>query len=464
MNVGDSKNTLEAHRVFIETHGCQMNEYDSGIVNRILKDLGYRNVDSPEKADVILLNTCAVREKAHEKIKGRMDALAHLKKKNPELIFGILGCMAQNLGDEIFHKIQKVDLIVGPDNYRELPELLQGLHENRFDRISRTLLSDGETYDDIQTVVKNGVLAFVTVMRGCNNFCSFCVVPYTRGKERSRPPASIIKEIRRLTAQEGVREVTLLGQNVNSYLYQEDGISHNFVDLLKEILKESHVNRIRFTSPHPHDFPLELLELMAKEDRICSSIHLPVQSGSTSVLRRMKRDYSREEFLDLVNRIYETVPGIGITTDVIVGFSGETDEEFRETVSLMEKVRFQMAYMFKYSERMGTIAYKNYADDIPENVKLERLNGIIELQMKIGLEVNLKEIGRVHSVLVEGTSKRNENEFTGRTSHNRVVIFPSEGRVISPGDFVNVRISSATAATLRGEIAGEAQTLYPATF
>lgn len=419
-----------------------MNEYDSGLVRGILGKEGYSIVSLPEDADVILLNTCAIREKAHEKIYGRVEALAHLKRKNSSLAIGILGCMAQNLGEDLFHLGLPVDIVLGPDNYRSLPELLQ----NRGAAPSRlTRLSMSETYEELDAAAVDGPSALVTIMRGCNNFCSFCVVPYTRGRERSRTPESVIEEIRRLEDQ-GVREVTLLGQNVNSYRHE----SVDFAALVERVLADTSIARIRFTSPHPHDFPEHLLRLMGSESRFCSQIHLPLQSGSTPVLARMKRDYTREEFQDLTARIREIVPGIGLSTDVIVGFCGETEEEFADTLSLVDETAFDLAYMFRYSERDHTLAKKQYADDVPEDVKLSRLDRLIQLQLQKSLERHQGEIGKVHNVLIQGPSKRSKSDWMGRTDHGKAVIFPSlPGQ--SVGSLVDVRITGATSATLRGE-------------
>lgn len=429
---------------YIETYGCQMNEYDSGLVKKILSTGGYAQADSPDLADIVLLNTCAVREKAHERIYGRVEILNSLRKRSPDLVIGILGCMAQSLGRGLLEKKIGVDLVLGPDNYRSLPELIERLGELREEPIERTILSRQETYDEIEPRVLRGCLAYVTIMRGCNNFCSFCVVPYTRGRERSRSPESIVKEIEDLTIN-GVREVTLLGQNVNSY---RSGTA-SFTDLIRLILDRTVIERLRFTSPHPRDFPEELLALMATEPRFASQIHLPVQSGSTEILKRMKRDYTREEFLELVKRMRTTVPGLGLTTDVIVGFSGETEEQFEATLDLMREARFDMAYMFKYSERENTVASRHYPDDIAEPLKLERLNRLIALQNEISREVNAAEKGRIHRVLVEGTSRRSKTDSMGRTSSGKVVIFPG---VVPAGSVVAVEIRDTTSATLMGSL------------
>lgn len=470
-------------RLYVETYGCQMNEYDSGLVRSILGEAGYSRAEKVDDAGVILLNTCAIREKAHEKVYNRLHALGHLKRKDPRTVIGILGCMAQNLGDDLFAQGLPVDFVMGPDNYRELPEIVSRIRSGQESNLNITQLSRTETYEEIDPKVVSGKLAFVTIMRGCDNFCSFCVVPYTRGRERSRSPESIVNEIQQLIANDGVREVTLLGQNVNSYRHAGDaesgGEEFRFRHLIEKILAETDIARIRFTSPHPHDFPEDLLDLMASEPRFCSQIHLPVQSGSTATLARMKRDYSREEFLRLVDQIRARMPGVGLTTDVIVGFSGETDAEFEETLSIMEQVRFDMAFMFHYSERSQTYAHKRMPDDIPQKVKLDRLRRLIELQTEIAREKNAALIGETFEVLVEGRSKRSAVELMGRSATGKTIIFPAPNANSAadavdghdaPGDsapagdagldldrylgqLINVRITESTPATLRGVVA-----------
>lgn len=442
-----SMSVLLKDSVYIETYGCQMNEYDTGIVRAILEGDGYHIVESPEDADVILLNTCAVRERAHERVIGRVQNLNHLKKKRPGVLIGLLGCMAQNLGETIFDREGGLDLLVGPDNYRDLPGILSELRLNESSRISRTILSSGETYDDIRPAVVNGILSFVTIMRGCNHFCTYCVVPYTRGRERSRDPSQVVDELNMLIENYGIFEVTLLGQNVNSYKNGET----DFTRLIRRILDETSIKRIRFTSPHPHDFPGDLLELMATEDRFCPHIHLPVQSGSDRILERMKRNYTREEYLDLVERIRKSVPGAGLTTDIITGFSGETEEDFQQTLSLMKIVGFDSAFMFKYSTRSGTIAHKRFVDDVPEEEKNRRLREIIDLQVSLSADLNRKEQGKIHRVMAEGPSRKNPDEWMGRTAHNKVVIFPAFSG-IEPGNELDVKILSSSSATLKGDV------------
>ncbi|MCB1322172.1 MAG: tRNA (N6-isopentenyl adenosine(37)-C2)-methylthiotransferase MiaB, partial [Leptospiraceae bacterium] len=412
--------SIGTQKLYVETYGCQMNEYDSGLVRSILGDQGYESVPRPEDAGVILINTCAIREKAHEKVYNRLHALGHLKRRDNRVVVGVLGCMAQNLGDDLFAQGIAVDFVLGPDNYRELPRLIQRVRGGREGHINLTQLSRTETYEELEPEVVSGCQAFVTIMRGCDNFCSFCVVPYTRGRERSRSPGSIVREVQRLITERRVREVTLLGQNVNSY--QHAGT--DFTGLIEMLLGETDIQRIRFTSPHPHDFPLALLKLMAREERFCSQIHLPMQSGSSSTLQRMKRDYDRAEFMQLLDIIRETIPDVGISTDVIVGFSGESEAEFAETLSLMEYARFDMAFMFRYSEREHTSASKSYPDDVPEEVKIRRLEELIALQNRIMLNRNRECVGRVFPVMIEGRSRRSAQHWMGRSASGKVIIFP----------------------------------------
>ena len=448
------KTKIETKALYLESYGCQMNEYDSGIVKNLLQKEGYGKATKPENAQLILLNTCAIREKAHERIYGRLTSFSVLKRKNPKLLIGILGCMAQNLGDDLFAMGLPIDFVVGPDNYRQLPDLIRKIEQSQELESSWNLshLSRTETYEEIQPEVINGKLAFVTIMRGCDNFCSFCVVPYTRGRERSRRPSAIVEEIQNLIDKHDIKEITLLGQNVNSYSYEKI----SFCSLVQKIIEETNIQRIRFTSPHPHDFPEDLLELMVSEERFCSQIHLPLQSGSTSVLERMRRDYSQKEFLTLVEKIRKTIPEVGLSTDIIVGFCGETESEFNETLKIMKEVQFDMAYMFRYSERNHTYAQKRYKDDVEESTKLSRLQKLINVQQEISRKINEKYIGKTLNVLVEGYSRRSREELMGRSCAGKVVVFPLktlEQKKNTPsliGKSIPIQIETSTSATLRG--------------
>ena len=432
-------------KVYIETYGCQMNVNDSEVVLSILQDEGYSLTENIEEASLILANTCSIRDNAEQRIWGRIDQFRLQKRSRPEVIIGILGCMAERLKEKL---LTKVDLVAGPDSYRSLPSLLRAIAPDR-PQIN-VLLSHEETYADIKPVRmdKNGVSAFISIMRGCNNVCSYCVVPYTRGAERSRDPFTIVNEAKDLWSR-GYKEVTLLGQNVDSYHWidKETGRhSTNFAQLLEMVAKISPDLRVRFSTSHPKDISDEVIYTMAMYSNICRHIHLPVQSGSSIMLEKMRRKYNREWYLERVAKIRSVIPDCGITTDVIAGFSGETEQDHNDTLTLMEKVVFDSAFMFAYSERPGTLASKKYPDDIPYEVKTKRLNEIIELQGRMSLKSNEKEIGKTVKVLVEGPSKKNPSELCGRASNNKMCVFPSKGE--KAGDYCEVEVVSVTSATL----------------
>ncbi len=437
-------------QIYIETYGCQMNFSDSEIVASVMMSEGFDVAKKLPEADVILLNTCSIRDHAEQRVLNRLRELQHLRKKRPGLIIGVLGCMAERLKSDLLEGEDKgirVDMVAGPDAYRQLPQLLMDAESGQ--KAINVLLSADETYADISPVryAAGGVSAFISIMRGCENFCAYCVVPFTRGKERSRNPESVLSETRALI-QDGYREVTLLGQNVNSYLWKDDGVRTGFSELLGMVAALDPKLRVRFATSHPKDISDNLLHRMAEYPNICKAIHLPVQSGSTAVLSRMNRKYTRTDYLDRIRAIKEILPGCAISTDLIAGFCGETEEEHMETLSLMEEVGYDFAFMFKYSERPGTLAAKKHKDDVPEKVKTRRLNEIIEKQQQLSLISNQQDIGSVQEVLVEGRSKRSEDQLMGRAENNKVVIFPDES--FSQGDYVKVEITACSSATLKG--------------
>ena len=425
-------------KVYIETYGCQMNVNDSEVILSILQDNGYALTENIEEADVILANTCSIRDNAEQRIWGRIDQFKIQKRKRPGVVIGIVGCMAERLKDEL---LKAVDIVAGPDAYRSMPELLNAVTPES-PQIN-VLLSHEETYAEISPVRmdKNGISAFISIMRGCNNVCSYCIVPYTRGRERSRDAHTIVREAQELWAN-GYKEVTLLGQNVDSYHWEDV----NFAKLLEMVAEVNPQLRVRFSTSHPKDISDEVIYTMARHENICRHIHLPVQSGSSIMLEKMRRKYDREWYLERVNKIRSVMPDCGITTDVIAGFSGETEQDHQDTLSLMEKVVFDSAFMFAYSERPGTLASKKYPDDIPYDVKTARLNEIIALQGRMSLKSNEREIGKVMKVLVEGPSKRNPEELCGRAGSNKMCVFPSRGE--KPGDYCEVEVVSVTSATL----------------
>ena len=437
--------TGSGRKLYIETYGCQMNVGDSEIVVSIMQQEGFRYTESLEEADIVLINTCSIRDNAEQRIWGRLSEMRHMRKKKPSLIIGIIGCMAERLKEELTQGGTGVDIVAGPDSYRDLPRLVREVDGGATG--VNVELSKEETYAEIAPVRldRNGVSAFIAIMRGCNNYCSYCVVPYTRGIERSRDAATIVAEARTLF-ENGYREVTLLGQNVNSYRTGEV----DFPELLKQVAEISPLLRVRFATSHPKDISDKLLETMASMPNICKAIHLPAQSGSTEMLKRMNRKYTREWYLERVDAIRRYMPDCAITTDLIAGFAHETEEEHHETLSLMREVGYDFAYMFKYSERPGTFAQRNLGDDIPEDVKTRRLTEIIDLQNKLSEESNKRDIGKEFEILVECTSKRSDAQLSGRTSQNKMVVFDRHNYKV--GDYVRVRITGCSSATLFGEV------------
>jgi len=439
-------------KFYIESYGCQMNFSDSEIVASILHGEGFGATRNFEEADLVLLNTCSIREKAEQTVRNRLHAFRKVKEKKPGMLIGVLGCMAERLKAKFLEEEKLVDIVVGPDAYRSLPGLVSEAEGGQ--KSVNVLLSREETYADISPVRldSNGVTAFVSIMRGCNNMCSFCVVPFTRGRERSRDAVSIVEECNGLF-NNGFREVTLLGQNVDSYHYSANGSEPvNFAQLLECVALISPLLRIRFSTSHPKDITDDVLHTMAKYDNICKYIHLPVQSGNTRILQLMNRTYTREWYLNKVKRIREIMPDCGLSTDVISGFCTETEEEHQDTLSVMELSRFDMAYMFSYSERPGTLAERRYEDDVTEEVKKRRLTEIINLQNSHSRESYKNDIGKTFEVLIEGDSKRSELDWYGRNTQNKVVVFPKNNRDLKKGDYAHVTIASATSATLIGEM------------
>ena len=436
--------TGAGRKLFIETYGCQMNVGDSEIVVSIMQQHGYIYTDRAEEADVVLINTCSIRDNAEQRIWGRLSEMRRLRKQRPSLVVGVIGCMAERLKEQLIEGGHGVDVVAGPDAYRDLPKLVREAEAGG--KGVNVMLSQEETYAEIAPVRldRNGVGAFIAIMRGCNNYCSYCVVPYTRGVERSRDAATIVREARELF-DNGYREVTLLGQNVNSYRTGEV----DFPALLRMVAEISPLLRVRFATSHPKDISDRLLETMASMPNICRAIHLPAQSGSSEMLRRMNRKYTREWYLDRVAAIRRYMPDCAITTDLIAGFSGETEQEHLETLSLMREVGYDFAYMFKYSERPGTFAQRNMADDVPDQVKTRRLSEIIELQNTLSEQSNRRDVGKEFEILVECTSKRSEQQLSGRTSQNKMVVF--DRGTHRAGDYVRVRITGCSSATLFGE-------------
>ncbi|MBI1182805.1 tRNA (N6-isopentenyl adenosine(37)-C2)-methylthiotransferase MiaB [bacterium] len=443
-------NTQQTKKLYIESYGCQMNFADSEIVASVMLENGFSSTKDLNEADLILVNTCAIRDNAEQRVRNRLDHFNAAKKKNPGLLVGVMGCMAERLKTKLLEEEKVVDIVVGPDAYRELPKLVETAETGQ--KAVNVFLSREETYADISPIRldSNGVTAFVSIMRGCDNMCSFCVVPFTRGRERSRNPHSIVAETADLFAK-GYKEVTLLGQNVDSYRWQnESGEEVNFAGLLDMVAQVHPDLRVRFSTSHPKDITEEVVLTMKKHDNICNFIHLPVQSGNSRILDKMNRTYDREWYLNRVAMIRSIIPDIAFSTDVICGFCSETEEEHRDTLSLMQEVKFDHAYMFIYSERPGTLAARKYEDDVPEEVKKARLQEVIALQSEHALESNKRDVGKVFKVLIEGVSKKNPNELKGRNDQNKMLVF--EGKGHQAGDYVQVKVNSCTSATLLGEI------------
>ena len=460
------ENTGKKKKLYIESYGCQMNFADSEVVTSIMKENGYDTTSEFESADVVFLNTCSIREKAEQTVRNRLNQFNAIKKRKPEMTIGVLGCMAERLKDKLLEEEKIVDVVVGPDAYRDLPKLVESAEDGL--KAVNTFLSREETYADISPVRlnSNGVTAFISIMRGCDNMCSFCVVPFTRGRERSRDPHSIVREAQELFDQ-GYREVTLLGQNVDSYKWSPEENNKawlekkekkgqeveviNFANLIEMVAKVSPDLRVRFSTSHPKDITNEVLHTMKKYENICKYIHLPAQSGNSRVLELMNRTYTREWYINRVDAIREILgEECGISSDMISGFCTETEEEHKDTLTLMDYVKYDFSYMFFYSERPGTLAAKKYEDDIPLDVKKRRLQEIINKQQGISLERNKLDIGKVHKVLIEGTSKRSDEQMQGRNTANKVIVFPRENH--QKGDYVNVVVEDCTAATLFGKV------------
>ncbi len=432
---------MKTQKFHIETFGCQMNVYDSELVAGILEESGLENTDKPEHADAIFLNTCSVREKAEETVHNRLNNLKSLKKRNPSLIFGVLGCMAQSMKNDLLESQPLVDIILGPDSYRKIPTIIKERSITN-GSIVDTKLSKYEFYDDLFPSRKEGVNAWIPIMRGCDKFCTFCIVPFTRGRERSRTIDSIVNEVKQ-SVEKGFVEITLLGQNVNSYRSDEG----NFPELLEAVANIRGVLRIRYTSPHPADINDNLLQVMRDNPKICNHIHLPLQAGSTRILNRMNRTYTKEEFLTLVNKIRTYLPNCALSTDIIVGFPGETEEEFQETLKVVRNVGFDSAFMFKYSPRRGTKA-SEYSDQVPDNVKQERLERLISIQKKMSLLLNQNHIGKVMDVMIEKVSKKSPHQWAGRTEGNIWVVFDKSNEEVK--DIAKVKIDDAQGVTLFG--------------
>jgi tRNA-2-methylthio-N6-dimethylallyladenosine synthase len=436
-------------KVYIETYGCQMNVADSEVVVAIMSEAGFDSCENIKDSDLILINTCSIRENAEQRIWGRLKAISHLKRKKKSLIIGLIGCMAERLKENLLEKEQLVDIIAGPDSYRELPMLVAEAESGH--KAVNVLLSREETYADISPVRmdKSGVSSFVSIMRGCNNMCSYCVVPYVRGAERSRDPESVLKEVRELS-EKGYLDVTLLGQNVDSYNWAKDDMITGFPQLIEKVALVNPRLRVRFSTSHPKDLSDDLLHVMSEHKNICRHIHLPAQSGSNRILKLMNREYTLEWYKERINSIRAILPGCSLSTDMISGFCTEAEEDHKASLSLMEWAGFDFAYMFKYSERPSTKAARKYKDDVTEEVKTRRLNEMIALQNALSLISKKNDIGKTFEVLTEGYSKRSAEYLSGRTSQNKVVVFPGKNHI--KGEYVNVFIEKSTSATLIGRI------------
>ncbi len=444
--------TSKTRKFYIESYGCAMNFADSEVVASILENSGFGGTKDYNEADLVLINTCSIREKAEQTIRSRLHIFRQAKRSNPAMLIGVLGCMAERLKSKFLEEERLVDLVVGPDAYRTLPILIEEADSGQ--KSVNVLLSRDETYADIAPIRlnSNGVNAFVSIMRGCNNMCTFCVVPFTRGRERSRDPFTILSECKNLF-EKGYREVTLLGQNVDSYHWHsgaENEQSVCFAELLESVAQISPLLRVRFSTSHPKDITDKVMHTIARYENICNYIHLPVQSGSSIVLQRMNRTYTREWYLAKIKRIRELIPDCGITSDIISGFCAETEEDHQETLSLIRECRFDMSYMYFYSERPGTLAARRYKDDIPESVKKTRLDEIVRLQNKISQQSNLNDVGKISKVLIEGDSKKSDLSWMGRNSQNKVVVFPKNGAAFQKGDYAMVKVEHSTGATLIG--------------
>lgn len=453
-----ASNGAKTKKLYLESYGCQMNFADSEIVASILGENGYATTNNSEEADLVLLNTCSIRENAEQRVRNKLSQYNRRKKENPNLVIGVLGCMAERLKTKFLEEEKLVDIVAGPDSYRDLPNLIDEVGGGQ--KAVNVLLSREETYADIAPVRldSKGVSGFISIMRGCDNMCSFCVVPFTRGRERSRDPETIVQEAQDMF-DKGYREVTLLGQNVDSYrwnitkkgeIIDAEKPTVNFAQLLEKVALVNPDLRVRFSTSHPKDMTDEVLETIVKYENICNYIHLPVQSGNSDVLQRMNRGYSREWYMNRIDAIKRIIPDCAISTDIITGFCGETEQEHQDTLSLMEEVGYDFSYMFFYSERPKTLAERRYEDDIPLEVKKQRLAEVIELQQKLSFASNEKHVGKVERVLIEGPSKKSENDWVGRNSQYVAVIFPKGDS--KPGDYVNVKITDFTSGSLIGEI------------